>query len=213
MKKYLAIFVLFALIAGFAFADIPPAQTQIIRIKSVVEYATVDPVIRLVVSEIKSNASNSPFDASKLTDDGSGVEVFSIKDGGKVFFQAVLTNQSQTGESYSLSFGGGEFTDVVRNGKDGGTRAPSAIVTSIGTTIDDRNRGKGIKSIEFDSVTSASETNKPVIVRFQGILDTDTFSVDEGVVLATAEYDYPADSAIEGGTYFADVTLTVSAVR
>ena len=97
MKKYLAIFVLFALIAGFAFADIPPAQTQTIRIKSVVEYTTVDPAIRLVVSEIRSNKTSEVYDVTKLYDNGgdtvSDVEVFSIKDGGKVFFQAVLTDR------------------------------------------------------------------------------------------------------------------------
>ena len=208
MKKYLAIFVLFALIAGFSFAA--DQDTQRITIKSNVY--SVKPVIQLKILSIYEK-DDGQFKAVSLKSDEVGadnaVAVFSINKGGTVVFQALLTNVTKLKEKYTLTFGGGDFSDVVRKGESVGTRSPSSITTSIGTTIGGDNLGKGISSIEFGS--SSDLSNRPIVVEFDGALDTTVFNVDEGVVLATAEYSYQEDPTIEAGIYYAEVTLTVSA--
>ena len=216
MKKAITLILLFALLAGLAFAN--EEETHTIRLKSEVE--SVRPVIQLKITSVNGNSSNQA--ATNNANDGNGnvfdgtniysydgtVEIFSINEGGTVTFQAVLKNETNTNEVYQLSFGGGVFTGVSRYGEENGVRGPEMIKTSVGTVIDDSRSGKGIQSI---ALGAGDTTNKPVIVSFLGPLDKDVTYRDD-VILAVAEYIYPEDKTINSNTYYADVTLTVSLV-
>lgn len=216
MKKAITVIMIFALLAGFLFAT---QETHTIRLKSVVE--NVRPVFQLKITSINDNSAegntstNAGNNGSKVFDgnniyafnDDNAIEIFSISKGGSVTFQAVLANKTNTSETYSLSFGGGVFTNISRYNEKGGTRGPESIKTSLVTVIDESNKNKGISSIEFGT---SDTQNKPVIVSFAGDLDTGTFG--NNVVLASAVYEYPADPTIDSDTYYADVTLTVSLV-
>lgn len=218
MKKAITLIFIFALLAGLAFAT--EQETHTIRLKSVVQ--NIRPEIQLKITSVNGNSSsqgatNSANDGRGNVFDGTnnyslggsdGIEIFSISEGGTVTFQAVLKNETNTNESYQLTFGGGVFTGVSRYGEENGTRGPETITTSVGTEITASTSDKGIQSI---TLGSGESTNKPVIVSFHGALDKDvTYRND--VVLATAVYAYPEDKTINSNTYYADVTLTVALV-
>ena len=216
MRKAITLILIFALLAGLAFAT--EQETHTIRLKSVVN--NVRPEIQLKITSVNGNSSNqvatnnandgrgNVFDGTNIYSYDGTVEIFSINEGGTVTFQAVLKNETNTNEVYQLSFGGGVFTGVSRYGEENGVRGPETITTSVGTVIDDSKSGKGIQSI---SLGSGESTNKPVVVAFQGALDKDV-TYREDVILATAVYAYPEDKTINSNTYYADVTLTVSLV-
>jgi hypothetical protein len=216
MRKAITLILLFALLAGLAFAS--EQETHTIRLKSVVE--NIRPEIQLKITSVNGNSSNQAatnnandgrgnvFDGSNIYSYDGTVEIFSINEGGTVTFQAVLKNETNTNEVYQLSFGGGVFTGVSRYGEENGVRGPETITTSVGTVIDDSKSDKGIQSI---SLGSGESSNKPVIVAFHGALDKDVTYRDD-VILATAVYAYPEDKTINSNTYYADVTLTVSLV-
>ncbi|MBR4426350.1 MAG: hypothetical protein IKS77_01490 [Spirochaetales bacterium] len=216
MKKVITILAILALAVGMIFAD-AKSETHTIRIKSVVD--NVRPVIQLKIANVSgstntgNNGDGNRFDGTNTYDDfddDNAIQVFSINKGGTVTFQALLKNQTNTTEAYSLSFSGGVFEEVVRYGQTGGERTPSKITTAVGTEITSSNANKGIKSIALGTATD--QYNKPVVVTFEGQLNTTTFPLTNGVVLATAEYEYPADPTIDTGEYFADVTLTVAMI-
>ena len=218
MKKAITVLMILALLAGFSFAL---EETHIIRLKSVVE--NIRPVIQLKITSIDGKSQNksgtnagseeqgpNAFDGTNIYsfNNDNAIEIFSINKGGSVTFQAVLTNDTNTNEMYSLSFGGGVFTNVSRYGEKGGTRGPDSITTSVGTVIDESKNGKGIENI---SLGVSDSSNKPVVVAFHGDLDKE-YTYRNDVVLAVATYDYPEDPTINSDTYYADVTLTVSLV-
>ena len=219
MKKAITVILILALLAGFSFAI---EETHTIRLKSVVE--NIRPVIQLKITSINGNSSTdnagtnagtenhgpNVFDGTNIYsfNDDNAIEIFSINKGGSVTFQAILTNDTNTDERYSLTFGGGVFTNVSRYGEKGGTRGPDRITTSVGTVIDESKADKGIESITLGVSDSA---NKPVIVAFHGDLDKE-YTYRNDVVLAVATYEYPEDPTINSDTYYADVTLTVSKI-
>ena len=218
MKKAITVIMILALLAGFSFAL---EETHTIRLKSVVD--NIRPVIQLKITSINGKSQNkagtnagteehepNAFDGTNIYsfNNDNAIEIFSINKGGSVTFQAILTNDTNTNEMYSLSFGGGVFTNVARYGEKGGTRGPDSITTSVGTVIDESKNGKGIESI---SLGVSDSSNKPVIVAFHGDLDKE-YTYRNDVVLAVATYEYPEDPTINSDTYYADVTLTVSKI-
>ena len=214
MKKVITILAVLTLVVGLAFAT-NPSETHTLHIKSVVN--TVRPAFQLVLSTTSTNSSSAAFYNNKVgtnytspTGENAAVDVgFSISDGGSVTFSAVLKNATNTKEAFKLSFSGGEFGSVTRYGVPA-PRGPQSITTEIATVIDATNEDKGIASIAYDSSVASTETNKPIIITFDGQLDTSVFNVTDGVVIATAEYVYPEDKTIDAGTYYADVMLTVT---
>ena len=193
MKKFLTMLVLIALVSAFAFADGDPRLAE----------GTSTIIVRLTVDNILPSIQLHYSDetAAENTD---GIDVgFSIKDGGKVAFKAMLMNPSNTHEVFSISFGGGTFNDVVRRGAIG-TRSPNSIRTAVG----DVSGVDGISSITLGEATgNGGDENKAVLVAFEGSVGSD---VTFPLTLASAEYEYAEDPSIDSGVYYADVTMTVA---
>ncbi len=193
MKKFLTMLVLIALVSVFAFADTDGRISD----------GDAAIVIKMTVEEVKPLIQLN-YSADNYTDSADGIDVgFSIKEGGKVNFQAVLMNPTRSNEKFSIAFGGGTFNDVVRRGAIG-TRSPNSIRTAVG----DVSGIDGIGSVTLgEAAGNGGEENKVVLIAFEGVVRDD---VTFPLTLASAEYEYAEDPSIDSGVYYADVTMTVA---
>ena len=116
MKKAITLILIFALLAGLAFAT--EQETHTIRLKSVVQ--NIRPEIQLKITSVNGNSSSqgatnnandgrgNVFDGSNIYSYDGTVEIFSINEGGSVTFQAVLKNDTKTNEVYQRAHGDAE---------------------------------------------------------------------------------------------------------
>ena len=202
MKKAITILAVLIVLVGAVFAE-----THTIKIKADVDPVT--PKFQLVFVEGERNTNPTPnafgvepsYSIGNTTNDKIDAG-FKLDEGGTATFLAVVANNAKIVQGYTLTFGGGQFTDVMRVNNQGvqvaGTEDASISVTEGDTTT-------GIQSI-----VKAEPEDLFVTVRFNGT-EMDAISQQATTyTLATAEYTYSGDSTISPGEYFADVTLTIA---
>ena len=198
MKKLIAILAIAIVLVGAVFAT---SESHTITVKADVD--SVTPKFQLVFGSRSTNNANStpvdfaagPYTEGNNTTDKIDVG-FKLDAGGTATFYAKIANNAKIVQGYTLTFGGGTFTGVMRDNVEG-TQAPASITVTKGTAV--------------DGLTLADPVGYAVTVTFNG---RTMELADEALpyTLATAEYSYNADVRINPGEYFADVTLTVATV-
>ena len=216
MKKVIAILAVMIVLVGAVFA----AETHTIKVKSTID--EVLPVFQLMIDLTKSadyytNANKVKFDNgtyAELTEDpdtAKDVE-FSLENGGDVTVKCYLANLAKTTHKYTLAFSDGVFA-VARNKVTlNQTRAPKSITTSTGDNVEDIytiTKGNALSNelVDPEDETQGYKplTNQAIEVQFHGkTVET------KDVVLAQAVFNYAPDTTIDPGTYFADITLSIT---
>ena len=194
MKKVLAVMAIMLVIVGAVFA----AETHTIKIKA--DVSEVIPAFQLNLlapaETYTTNTTPNVYSASGSYGDLTNLTAkdtnFNLDNGGDVYVNVVLANLAKTVGVYTLSFGGGTF--AVNRNSVGGSLAP-VITTAAGSVT------TGISSIAKASEAAGADVN----VTFNGT----TVTADSPVV-ATATYAYTGDTTIDPGTYYADITLTIT---
>ena len=193
MKKVLTILVVLTVIAGFAFADAPAAvESEQHKLTVTAKVIGQAPVFQLFKDTVVTNDGENPVEFT----DGESYEdafnaAFNLDAGGAITVSARVANLAKEVQVYTLTFSDGEFA-VTKNGGDA-TIVPTIAATPAQGAI----TGVAVQQGTTDAQVKAS---------FNGTKMT------AASTLATATYTYAADSAIDPGTYTADIVLTVAAV-
>ena len=191
MKKLIAILTIAIVLVSAVFAA---SENHTLKIQA--EVGTVVPAFQLQYGNTSNktnetptvfanSASYDPFDAAAI--DTS----IALDEGGVVTVKAILANAAKIVKMYTLHFQDGVFT--VNRNTVSGTLVPT-IATTAGTA------GTGIATIAKASEAADADVN----VTFNGTTAT------ASQILATATYTYAADTAIDPGTYVADIVLVIS---
>lgn len=212
MKKFIAILMVLAIVAGFAFA----AETHTISVNGKVE--EVLPIFQLKMQKdgnVKTNNTNggAEWDATKsYTADGTAVDLeFYLDQAGTVVVIAQLANPAKTTKAFNLVFSDGVFS--VKRNETSGTYAPTGITVvkgsdNVGFAISDITNGV---QVDFDGKTSGVTYTDAQSVEHTGTV----ISAAAPHTLATATYAYPGDTTIDPNEvdgYEANIVLTISAV-
>ncbi len=218
MKKVFAILLVLAIVAGCVFAA--DSENHSLKV-----YSTVDEKLpafqlrftsstnsttkyhfadtnntELTVGSVSYDSNNKP-EAGYVADD-SGIDIGVSEAQSVDFYAYVVTNKegyhAKTKRTFTLVFGGGSFTHVFRNG-EGGAATDVLDVDSIAVAAENGS-AKGINWSNIDDTTA-----KTVVVPFNG----ESVNADE-VLLCTATYTWKGEDEIDMGTYFADITLSIT---
>ena len=225
MKKLITILMVLAIVVGAVFAE---SETHSIRIKSDVDGEL--PMFQLILlnstgvtnNEVNNQTTNTTPNAFGTGEndsyagnetDATAVDVgFNLDEGGTVTFIAKCANAARfssndTGRIYTLVFTGGTFR-VSRYGVASTTTGEGEQAV---TTYEELAPAITVKQTTNPSGFTYPETiNNGVKVKIgtSGVKTGET----AGATMATAEFKYTADKSIDPGTYYADVTLTITQV-
>lgn len=225
MKRLIAILMVLAIVVGAVFAE---SETHSIRIKSDVDAEL--PRFQLILlsstgvtnNEVNNQTTNTTPNAfgtgendSYAVNDTNATAVdvgFNLDEGGTVTFLAKCANAARfsstdTGRIYTLVFTGGTFR-VSRYGVASTTTGEGEQAV---TTYEELAPVITVKQTTNPSGFAYPETiNNGVKVKIgtSGVKTGET----AGATMATAEFKYTADKSIDPGTYYADVTLTITQV-
>ena len=222
MKKLIAILMVLAIVAGFAFADPTPApakETHTVLVKA--DVTEVAPVfaLRLGADGVITNVTAGPdetthqytnafadggdYKAASNDTDAERIDVgFNLDEGGTVTVYARLLNPAKQIKTYHLEFSDGKFEVTEKE-------SPVTIEPTITTSADLDVTGVAT-SLSADTGAEGGTNNKIVSVVFNGQ------PVAAATDLASAVYSYAAHPDVdlkdtEDGFYYADIVLTVSA--
>ena len=225
MKKLITILMVLAIVVGAVFAE---SEAHSIRIKSDVDGEL--PMFQLILlsstgvtyNEVNNQTTNTTPNAfgtgendSYAVNDTNATAVdvgFNLDEGGTVTFIAKCANAARfssddTGRVYTLVFTGGVFK-VSRYGVASTTTVEGEQTV---TTYEELIPEVTVKQTTNPSGFSYPDTiNNGVKVKI-GTSGVKT-GTDAGATMATAEFKYTADKSIDPGTYYADVTLTITQV-
>lgn len=183
MKKVITILAILIIAAGTVFA----AEPHKLKISAISE--AVVPSFQLSFKDKTTNTQATSFentDGYTITEAvDSGIK---FETGGTVVVTAKLANAAKQNQAYTLTFSDGVFS--VKKNMQTAEYAPATIVAAASVS-----NATGISSI-----TAAGAV---VTVTFNGT----TASARE---LAKATYTYTADTAVDPGTYNADIVMTVA---
>ena len=210
MKKVIAIMMVLAIVAGFAFA----ADTHTIKVNGKVD--EVLPIFQLYMqldAEQITNAAAAKYGNGTSTVDATSVDLgFTLDKAGNIVVIAQLINPAKTTKYFNLVFTDGVFT--VKRDTNSGTYAPTSISVvkgddNVGFEISDLTDVKGVK-VDFDGKTSGVTYTDAQQVEHEGVV----IDADHPHILATATYAYPGDTTIDPSTegYEANIVLTITGV-
>ena len=218
MKKLIAILMVLAIVAGFAFADSITSQSETHTVVVKADVAEVLPAFALKVEDSKTNTNAVAFtdDASYPATPGSieeELESFSLDVASSFTATAHVVNNVKTNHGFTLTFSDGVF-GVKRNTVPNLYYSPSLISVANGSTDDCiKQYGNPVASASNDESTSNTILRSSTTVTFSG---TKYSAQTPNLLVATATYSYPGDATIDPTAtdeyYYANVVLTVEAL-
>ena len=220
MKKVFAIIAIMVVLVGAVFADPAPApasESHTITVQAAVYGELPKFQLQLIGAEQTTITNNSTpvqftdteeYTASGIlsrTDneqvDANGIPtVFTLDKAGSIVVAAKVANAAKVLKAYTLTFTGGVFTNVYRDGDttNAGTYVPTAIATSLPT----------------GTVTGTTTSNYGEGTVANGASALVTFSLTAataGQEIARCTFTYPGDDDINPGNYYADIQMVVTA--
>ena len=205
MKKLIAILMVLAIVAGFAFAVAGNDETHTINIQANVNETL--PAFKLrfasgsaTTGQVTNNSTPTAYNPAAAADPAYSyadpiVVSWTLDEGGAVEVEAIFSNRAKTNKSFTLTFSDGVFTNVY---KAGATQESYNVIPTI-SVAGNNTLPKGVKTI--------AASGNPLTVAFSG-----QKAAEGDKVLATATYTYGEDDAIDPGTYNANIVLTVASV-
>lgn len=224
MKKVFAILVVLALVAGFAFADLPAAntsETHKITLKTVV--VNTLPQFRLTAAiasasqynnadSVVTNDTPNDFGSVTAAEATKQIQVADISTTDiSATFTASLENKAKTGGTYTLTFGATAFTNVWKSVEDPTTHVVSVSQTETvpvhAISLANLTSDLATTGITIGTVDNTTDADHPsVVISFNGQECT-----EGDIVRLTVEYESdPTVIDNNGVGYFADVTMVVT---
>ena len=206
MKKAITILAVLIVLVGAVFAD----ETHTIRVKA--DVTEVLPAFQLaLLTPAQTYTTNKPAEGDPnvygvanyddLTDQTAKDINFNLDEAGTVNVEVYVANLAKTVKGFTFAFSDGVF-NVSRNGvTNSGTEQNPVYLTYGPNSI---TVSKGAEKTGFYTTDLVNNVAK---IKFTGKTLTNT---EKGSVVASAIYNYPGDTTIDPGTYYADITLTIA---
>lgn len=163
--------------------------------------------------------STTPTDqVLSATDDGQdstgtlAASVFTLDRAGSITVSAIVQNAAKVLKVYQISFFGGQFTEILRDGKTGsqnyGVYNPSSIAAAVKT-------GTGFTTTAGDpSSATISDIADDAWVPANDAVSVDVeftlTAVTPGTPVAECTFTYTGDDDINPGDYYANIGMIVT---